>query len=121
MNRKAKPYLEAQKSSVLTKLDARRALLKERGLNEEAIRKDVTMKKLKADLRKSDFRLASVAAQEKISRDVAQAKAEKAAAAKAPKKESPVEAPAKKEKKEKKEKKPKKEKTEQQAQSETSS
>ncbi len=96
-------HLEARKKISQAKLDSRRVLLKERGLSEEAIRKDVTIRKIKAEVRKSDFRLASVAAQEEISRKVEQAKAEKLAAAKAPKEEILEEAPVKKEKKKKKE------------------
>jgi hypothetical protein len=103
MNLKTKANLEAQKKSAQAKLDTRRVFLKEKGLNDEAIRKDVTIRKLKADLRKADFRLASIAAQEEVTRRVAQAKAEKLAAAKAPKKEPAEEVPIRKEKKAKKE------------------
>jgi len=95
--------LEARKKISQAKLDARRVFLKEKGLSEETIRKDVTIRKLKAEVRKSDFRIGSIAAQEEITRQVAKAKAEKLAAAKAPEKESPEEKPVKKEKKAKKE------------------
>lgn len=95
--------LEARKKISQAKLDARRVSLKEKGLNDEAIRKDVTIRKLKAELRKSDFRMAAIAAQEEVTRRVAQAKADKLAAAQAPEKEPPPEAPVKKEKKAKKE------------------
>lgn len=107
MNPKAAP-LEARKKRSQAKLDARRVLLKEKGLTEDAIGKDVGIRKLKAELRKSDFRLASIVAQEEITRQVAKAKAEKLAAAKAPGKEPPGEIPAKKEKKPKKERSEKK-------------
>jgi hypothetical protein len=95
--------LEARKKISQAKLDTRRIFLKEKGLSDGAIRKDVVIRKLKAELRKSDFRMAAVAAQEEIIRRVAKGKADKLAAAKAPKKESPEEIPVKKEKKGKKE------------------
>jgi len=107
--------VEARKRSAQVKLDARRVFLQEKGLSEEAIRKEVTIRKLKAEVRKSDSRLAAIAAQEEVSRRVAQAKAEKLAAANAPEKEAPEEIPVKKEKKEKK---AKKERSEKQAESE---
>ncbi|MBN1104916.1 MAG: hypothetical protein JXL84_15990 [Deltaproteobacteria bacterium] len=86
MNLKAKVHVENQKKRAEAKLVARRAFLKEKGFNDDAIRKDVTVRKLKADLRKADFRLASIAAQERLNQARAQAKAEKLAAGKAPKK-----------------------------------
>ena len=95
--------MEARKKISQAKLDTRRVFLKEKGLSEEAIKKNVTIRKLKAELRKSDFRMAAIAAQEEISRQVAKAKADKLAAANAPEKESPEEIPVKKEKKGKKE------------------
>jgi hypothetical protein len=110
MNLRAKIYVEDQKKRAQAGLDTRRALLKEKGLKDPEIKKDVTARKLKADVRKADFRLASIAAQEKLNQDRVQAKADKLAAGKAAK-----EAP---EKKEKKEKKGKKEKSEKQAKSE---
>jgi hypothetical protein len=102
MNPKA-TTLEATKKISQAKLDTRRVFLKEKGLSEEAIRRDVTIRKLKAELRKSDFRMASIAAQEEITRQVAKAKADRLAAANAPKEVSPEEMPVKKEKKGKKE------------------
>jgi hypothetical protein len=107
--------VEARKKISQAKLDARRVFLKDKGLNEEAIRQDVTMRKIKAELRKSDSQLAAIVAQEEVRRRVEQAKAEKLAAANAPEKEAPEEIPVKKEKKEKK---AKKEKAEKQAESE---
>jgi hypothetical protein len=95
--------LEARKKISQAKLDTRRIFLKEKGLSDEAIRKDVTIRKLKAEVRKSNFRMAAIAAQEEITRRVAKGKADKLAAAKAPEKESPEEIPVKKEKKGKKE------------------
>ncbi len=112
MNLKAKKYVENQKRAIEEKLKARLALLQEKGATAEAIQRDPTMRKLKAQVRKSDLRLAKIAAEEKLNRDKAQAKVEKLAAEKAAKekKEAPPE-PEKKEKKEKKGKgEPKKEK-----------
>jgi hypothetical protein len=98
------PTLEASKKISQAKLDTRRVFLKEKGLSDEAIRKDVTIRKLRAEVRKSNFRMAAIAAQEEITRRVAKGKADKLAAAKAPAvKESPKETPVKKEKKGKKE------------------
>jgi hypothetical protein len=97
--------LEAGKKISQAKLETRRIFLKEKGLSAEAIKKDVTIRKLKAEVRKSDYRMAAIAAHEEITRRVAKGKADKLAAAKAPKKESPEEIPVKKEKKEKKGKK----------------
>jgi hypothetical protein len=95
--------LEARKKISQAKLDTRRIFLKEKGLSDEAIRKDAAIRKLKAELRKSDFRMAAIASQEEITRRAAKGKADKLAAAKAPEKDSPEEIPIKKEKKGKKE------------------
>ena len=103
MNLKAKIYVENQKRNVQAKLDARLASLKEKGLDEAAIKKDAAVRKLKAEVRKADFRLASIAAQEKLNQERAQAKLDKLAAEKAareaPKNEEAEAAPEKKEKK----------------------
>jgi hypothetical protein len=109
MNLKAKVYVENQKKSAEAKLVARRAFLKEKGFKDDAIRKDVTVRRLKAELRKADFRLASIAAQEKLNQARAQAKADKLAAGKTPKKAAKEQIPEKKGKKEKSEKKAKSE------------
>ena len=111
MTPKGKVYIEEQKKSAQTKLEARRVFLKEKGMNEDSIRKDATVRKLKAWVRKADFRLSSIAAQEKQLQDQAKskaekqaAKAEKKAAGKQPKKAAKEAVPEKKEKKAKKEK-----------------
>jgi hypothetical protein len=108
MNLRAKVYVENQKKSIQEKLSARLAFLKEKGLKDEVIRKDATIRKLKAQVRKMDYRLASIAAQEKLNQDRAQAKIDKLAAEKAakeaPEEKVPKEEPGKKEKKAKKEK-----------------
>ncbi|PKN63752.1 MAG: hypothetical protein CVU57_17605 [Deltaproteobacteria bacterium HGW-Deltaproteobacteria-15] len=111
MTPKGKVYIEEQKQSAQTKLEARRVFLKEKGMNEDSIRKDATVRKLKAWVRKADFRLSSIAAEEKQKQDLAKAKAEKQAAkaekkaaGKQPKKAAKEAPPEKKEKKAKKEK-----------------
>ncbi len=104
MSLKLKTHVEDQKRSLQIKLEARRAFLKEKGFSDEQIRKDVITRMLKADVRKADSRLASIAAQEKQNQSLARIKAEKKAAGKAPKKEAKEQAPEKKEKKVKKEK-----------------
>ena len=110
MNLKSKTHLETQKTAAEGKLAARLALLKDKGLDEGAIGRGAMVRKLKADVRKANQRLARIAALEKFNADKAQAKAEKLAAEKAAR-EAPAAAPAepapapeKKPKKEKKEK-----------------
>ena len=106
MNLKAKGYLESQKKATGDKLAARMSALKEKGLDDAAIKRDSLIKKMKADIRKTNYRLACVAAQEKLNADKIQTKADKLAAKKAAKEKPPKkaakDAPAKKEKKEKK-------------------
>jgi uncharacterized membrane-anchored protein len=111
MNLRAKIYVENQKKSSREKLDARLALLSERGYEQASLERDPTVRKLKAELRKADFRLASIVAQEKLNQERAQAKMDKLAAEKAAREEKA----AKAEVPEKKEKKGKKEKAEKQA------
>src|SRR5271157_4276896 len=100
MNLRAKIYVENQKKTSRAKLDARLAALKEKGMDEAAIKKDATVRRLKAQVRKADLRLASIAAQEKLNQERAQAKIDKLAAEKAareaPKKEAAGAAPEKK-------------------------
>jgi len=111
MNLRARRYVESQKQEAAAMLAARLAFLKEKGLDPAKIRRDASIRKIKAMVRKANLRLAAIAAQEKQSRDLAQAKADKLAAEKAAREappEKPVEAaPEKKEKKGKKEKKEK--------------
>ena len=106
MNLKAKGYLESQKKATGDKLAARMSALKEKGLDDAAIKRDSLIKKMKADIRKTNYRLACVAAQEKLNADKIQTKADKLAAKKdakeKPPKKAAKDAPAKKEKKEKK-------------------
>ena len=112
MNLKAKVYVENQKKRIEEKLKARLALLKEKGQKEDVIQKDAGVRQLKAQVRKMDYRLAAIAAQEKLNQDRAQAKIDRLAAEKAAKEAPPEEAEKKEpEKKEKKAKKEKPEKT----------
>ncbi|MGE5252965.1 MAG: hypothetical protein ACM3N7_03300 [Planctomycetaceae bacterium] len=110
MNLKAKVYVENRKKKIQEELSARLARLKEQGVKEETIQKDATVRRMRAQVRKMDDRLAAISAQEKLNQERAQAKIDKLAAEKAAK-EAPIEEAEKKEP-EKKEKKAKKEKAE---------
>jgi hypothetical protein len=82
MNLKQKIYAENQKKVVEGKIAVRQALLKEKGLNNAVIQRDVVIRKLRAEIRKANFRLATIAAQEKLNAKKAKVKAEKLAAGK---------------------------------------
>ncbi len=129
MNLKARVYVENQKKEAQARFDARMAILKEKGRDPEWMQRDAALRKFKAEIKKADFRLASIDAQVKLSIALAQAKAEKLAAKEAGPavEEVPPPAPEQKEKKKKKgkqeepapaeprkEKKEKKEKSEKQ-------
>ena len=106
MNLKAKGHLEGQKKVTTEKLASRISALKEKGLDAAAIQRDSVIKKMKADIRKANYRLACIAVQEKLNADKVQAKADKLAAKeKAPEKPPAKAAKAASAKKEKKEKK----------------
>jgi len=106
MNLKAKGHLENQKLAANEKLAARVAALKSKGMQEAVIQRDTLIKKMKADIRKINYRLSAIAAQEKLNADKIKTKAEKLAARKEarekPKEKKAREVPAKKEKKSKK-------------------
>ena len=106
MKLKAKGYLESQKKVTRDKLAARMSSLKEKGLSTLAIKRDSLIKKMKADIRKANYRLACIAAQEKLNAERVQAKKEKLTAKKNAPDKPPAKnakgAPAKKEKKAKK-------------------
>ncbi len=107
MNLKSKIHLEAQKTAAEKELAARVALLEQRGVDADAVKRDARVRQGKAAVRKANYRLATIAAKEQHNADRARAKAEKAAAAAAPAAEpAPVEPPAEPPKK--KAKKPKK-------------
>ena len=106
MNLKAKAYVESQKTTAQKNLSTRQAALEAKGMNAKDVEKDPQIKKLKADIRKANQRLAAIDAQEKLIAEKQKAKADKAAAkkeAKAPAKEKAAKkADGKGEKKEKK-------------------
>jgi hypothetical protein len=108
MNLRARVYVEKQKKDGEAKLKARLSFLKQKGVSPEMIQKDATMRRIKAEIRKANERLASIAAQEKLNQERIQAKEQKLAAKKAEREaaiKGTVEVPAgKKEKKGKKEK-----------------
>ncbi len=76
MNLKQKIYAENQKKVVEGKIAGRRALLKEKGLDSAVIQRDVVIRKMRAEIRKANYRLASIAAQEKLNAKKARVKAE---------------------------------------------
>ena len=106
MNLKQKIYAENQKKVVEGRIAVRRALLKEKGLDSAVIQKDVLIRKMKAEIRQANHRLASIAAQEKLNAAKAQAKIEKLAAGKSARKATPAktakDVPGKKKSKDKK-------------------
>lgn len=106
MKLKAKGYLESQKKVTGDKLATRISFLKEKGLDAVAIKRDCSIKKMKADIRKANYRLTCIAAQEKLNADKAKTKKEKLAAKKNAPDKPPAKiakgAPVKKKKKEKK-------------------
>lgn len=109
MSLKAKIHVENQKETVDGKLAVRLAFLNEKGLGGGAIQRDSMIRKLRAELRKANYRLACIAAQEKLN-------AERLAAKKSLREMPPAgpikEVPGKKGKKEEKKKEKKKEKKE---------
>jgi len=108
MNLRARVYVEKQKKDVEDELAARLAMLKGKEGIPGKIQKDAKVRRIKDELRKTNTRLASITAQEKLNQERAQATAQKIAAKKAEReaalKETPPELAEKKEKKGKKEK-----------------
>ena len=90
MNLKQKIYAENKKKVVEGEIAVRRAFLKEKGLDSAVIQRDVLIKKMKAEIRQANRRLASIAAQEKLNADKAQAKKEKLAAGKSAREANPA-------------------------------
>jgi len=90
MNLKQKIYAENQKKVVEGKIAVRLAFLKEKGLDSAVIQKDVLIRKMRAEIRKANYRLASITAQEKLNSEKVQAKAEKLAAGKSARKAAPA-------------------------------
>jgi hypothetical protein len=90
MNLKAKNYVEKHKKAAAERLSARSALLKAKGLEEAAIRRDPSIRKIKADIRKANFRLASIAAQETLNAEKVRDRERKEAEKKAAREKTPV-------------------------------
>ena len=63
---KAKIHVENQKKTAHGKLAARLTFLNEKGLGGAEIQRDSMMRKLRAEIRKANYRLACIAAQEKL-------------------------------------------------------
>jgi outer membrane biosynthesis protein TonB len=119
MNLRARIYVENQKKNGEAKLEARLAFLREKGLDSGVIQRDASLRRIKALIRQADFRLARIAAQEKLNQERTQAKAERLASEKAAQEKAKEEEEAvaaekkgKKEKKERREKPAKQEKEE---------
>ncbi len=98
-----------QKSLLEKRLQKRLSVLAEKGLNEKAIAKDVLVKKLRADLNRTERRLLAIEAVTKRTDELSKRKAEKplieqekGSPAKKDAKEKPPETKAKKEPKPKK-------------------
>ena len=104
MNLKAKIYVENQKKTANDKLAARLAFLNEKRLDGAAIQRDSMVRKLRAEIRKANYRLACIAAQEKLN---AERLAAKKSLREMPPAEPIKEVPGKKGKKEKKKEKKK--------------
>jgi len=103
MNLKAKISVENQKKTAHGKLAARLAFLNEKGLDGGAIERDSMIRKLRAEIRKANYRLACIAAQEKLN---AERLAAKKSLREMPPAEPIKEVPGKKGKKGKKEPSP---------------
>ena len=93
-----KPYIENHKNLAEGKLFARLDFLKTKGLPDERIQKDPTVKHFKAEIRKARYQLADIAKLESQIMRQAEIKAEKLAAPKiqAPKHKRSESDPAKK-------------------------
>jgi len=106
MNLRARIYIENQKKDGEARFVSRLAFLQGKGMSPEAIKKDATIRQIKAIIRKAETRLAAVNAQEKLNQERAQAKLDKLAAKQAAREgasaEPAEEVPAKKPKKGKK-------------------
>ena len=72
-------HLEYQNKAAEEKLAARLGFLKEKGLESAAIQRDTLIRKIRAQIRKVNYRFACIAAQEKLNAKKAQNKAEKLA------------------------------------------
>ncbi len=83
--------MENQNKAAEDKLAARLAFLIEKGLEGAAIHRDTLTRKIRAQIRKVNYRLACIAAQEKLNAERAQTKAEKLAKEKSTLEKPPAE------------------------------
>jgi hypothetical protein len=98
MNLRSKIYLEAQKASAERQLADRLAALEGRGWAPAAIQRDPSARRMRAAVRKVDYRLRTIAAKERQYAEKARVKEERAAgkdAAEGPPAETPKARPAK--------------------------
>jgi len=89
MNLRARVYVENQKRAAQANLQARKTQLQGRGISPEEIERDIVMRKIRATIRKADFRLSSITAQEQLNQERARAKAGKLAAEQAAREKGP--------------------------------
>jgi hypothetical protein len=82
MNLKAKIHVDNQRKAAENKLVTRMAFLNEKVMDGPAIQQDARIRKIRAEIRKANFRMSCIAAQEKLNDEKAQTKAEKLAAKK---------------------------------------
>ena len=82
MNLKAKRHVEEQKKKAREKLATRMELLNGKGMDPKRVAKDSYVRKLRADIRKADYRLCRVAAVEALNSRKIQQKQEKIMAGK---------------------------------------
>ena len=101
MSFKTKNHVTDHKAFAERKLSERMELLKTRGLDEAGIQKDSFVKKVKAQIRKTNRQLRNLAGQEKLAAERVRAKADKLAAKKEESRPPAPAAPAPKPKKQK--------------------
>jgi len=101
---KKKPYIEKDKALAERRLIARLEILKSKGIADELIQRDTTVRHFKGEIRQAKYRLASIAEVEKLMVRKAEIKVEKLATPKVnpPKKSHAADPEKKKAKMEKK-------------------
>jgi hypothetical protein len=90
MKIKAKIHVENQKNVAQKRLGVRLDFLKEKGLESVDIKRDTVIRKIRAEIRKADHRLAGIAAQEKLNAERAQIKAKKLVEEKSSREKAPA-------------------------------
>ena len=109
MNLRAKIHVENQRNAAENRLAVRLDSLKEKGLQGVSIQRDPVIRKIRAEIRKANYRLASIAAQEKLNAEKAKIKAQKLVKEKSNRDKAPEDTPKsvpKKKVKQEKKKKP---------------